>query len=73
MQHEALPERRTPTYHAALLGLNDVLASILSRSSTDINAEGGKYGNALQAASQGGHKAVVQLLLGRSAKNTADR
>jgi hypothetical protein len=29
----------------------------------EVNAQGGKYGNALQAASVGGHKAVVRLLL----------
>lgn len=30
---------------------------------TDVNALGGKYGNILQAASKGGHKTVVRLLL----------
>ncbi|KAF2729999.1 hypothetical protein EJ04DRAFT_446072 [Polyplosphaeria fusca] len=29
----------------------------------DVNAQGGRYGNALQAASYGGHEAVVKMLL----------
>ena len=29
----------------------------------DVHAQGGEYGNALQAASSGGQKAVVRLLL----------
>ena len=29
----------------------------------DVNAQGGHYGNALQAASIGGHEKVVQMLL----------
>jgi hypothetical protein len=29
----------------------------------DVNAQGGHYGNAIQAASVGGHMGVVQLLL----------
>jgi ankyrin repeat protein len=29
----------------------------------DVNAKGGEYGNALQAASARGHKAIVKLLL----------
>ena len=30
---------------------------------TDVNAQGGGYGNALQATSDGGHDQVVQMLL----------
>ncbi|KAF1961004.1 ankyrin [Byssothecium circinans] len=33
----------------------------------DVNAEGGRYGNALQAASEGGHEATVKLLLDKGA------
>jgi hypothetical protein len=33
----------------------------------DVNAQGGFYGNALQAASHGGHEKVVELLLGKGA------
>ncbi len=30
----------------------------------DVNAQGGHYGNALYAASEGGHEKVVQMLAG---------
>ena len=33
----------------------------------DVNAQGGEYGNALQAASAGGHEAVVRLLVDKGA------
>jgi hypothetical protein len=35
----------------------------------DVNAQGGFYGNALQAASGGGHEKIVQML----AENRASR
>jgi ankyrin repeat protein len=62
-----------PLYYAAFLGLESVLNSILQRDTTDggssnaVNAQGGSYGNALQAASYGGHEKVVQMLLDRGA------
>jgi ankyrin repeat domain-containing protein 50 len=33
-----------------------------------VNAQGGEYGNALQAAAWGGNERVVQLLLDKSAE-----
>jgi ankyrin repeat protein len=33
----------------------------------DVNVQGGHYGNALQAASDGGHEKVVEQLLGSGA------
>ena len=33
----------------------------------DVNAQGGLHGNALQAASLGGHEAIVKLLLEKGA------
>jgi len=33
----------------------------------DVNAQGGSFGNALQAASENGHEAVVRLLLDEGA------
>jgi hypothetical protein len=30
---------------------------------TDVNAQGGRYGNALHAASEGDHEAVVKMLV----------
>ena len=41
-------------YYAALLGLDNILESILTASSLEVNAQGGDFGNALQAASWGG-------------------
>ncbi|KFZ24483.1 hypothetical protein V502_01035 [Pseudogymnoascus sp. VKM F-4520 (FW-2644)] len=35
--------------------------------SADVNAQGGAYGNALQAASDGGHDKVVEVLLSKGA------
>ncbi|SLM39321.1 P-loop containing nucleoside triphosphate hydrolase [Lasallia pustulata] len=42
--------------------------ALLLKNGADVNAQGGHHGNALQAASHGGHESVVQLLL----KNEAD-
>lgn len=36
---------------------------------TDVNAEGRHYGNALQAASAGGHEKVVQILVNAGAQH----
>ena len=34
----------------------------------EVNAQGGWYGNALQAASEGGHEKVIQMLLDKGAE-----
>ncbi|KAK5102777.1 hypothetical protein LTS08_003577 [Lithohypha guttulata] len=60
-------DRASATYFTALLGLEDVLAHILSVSRADVNAQEGEYGNALQAASSYGHERVVQILLEKGA------
>lgn len=39
-------------------------------SGEDVNAQGGEYGNALQAASTKGHQEIVQLLLDKGADIT---
>jgi ankyrin repeat protein len=39
---------------------------LLLNSGADINAQGEKYGNALQAASARDHKTIMQLLLSNS-------
>lgn len=63
----------TPLLYAATKGHEAVIDVLLDRGA-DINTQAGRYGivggrydNALQAASLGGHTAVVQLLLRRGA------
>jgi hypothetical protein len=48
-----------------------IVVKLLHEKNADVNAQGGEYGNALQAPSYGGHDQVVNLL---HAKNqmTAD-
>ncbi|KAF7512590.1 hypothetical protein GJ744_000851 [Endocarpon pusillum] len=58
----------SPTYYASCLGLDAILAHILTISTADINArEGGAYRNPLCGASFGGHEKVVQILLDKGA------
>ncbi|MCJ1391416.1 hypothetical protein MMC18_004280 [Xylographa bjoerkii] len=45
----------------------DRIVNILVHETTDVNADGGAYGNALQAASHNGHDKVVQILLDKGA------
>jgi ankyrin repeat protein len=52
-----------PLYYASLGGLYETVQLVLLKHEVDINASGGRYGNALQAASAQGHKGIVQLLL----------
>lgn len=40
---------------------------MLLKNKADVNAQGGKYGNALQSASAAGHWTIVQLLLDNGA------
>ena len=42
-------------------------AQLLLKKGADVNAQGGLYGNALQAASEGDHAEIVQLLLDKGA------
>ncbi|KAJ5665326.1 NACHT nucleoside triphosphatase [Penicillium maclennaniae] len=68
-----LTDIASPLYYAALLGLEFVLNSILTigTRNTDVSvivdAQGGEYGNALQAASRSGNGKVAQMLLDRGA------
>jgi hypothetical protein len=59
-----------PLYYAGLLGLNTVTRLLLERDA-EVNAQGGKYGNALQAALAKGHEQVVKLLLDNNAEVNA--
>lgn len=43
------------------------VVQLLLDNSANVNAEGGRYGNALSAASLGGHRETVQLLIDNSA------
>jgi hypothetical protein len=57
-------------YFASRLGLFRI-CSYLIEAKTEVNAQGGEHGNALQAASYGGHEGLVQLLLGAGAEVNA--
>ena len=57
-----------PLYYASLLGLGQIVDRLVSSHDCDVNLMGGKYGSALASASAGGHKEVVQILLGKGAK-----
>lgn len=57
-------------YYSSMLGLIDVVQLLLDKGA-EVNAEGGEYGNALQAASRNGHEAVVRLLLDKGAEVNA--
>ena len=55
-----------PLYYASLFGLRRVV-ELLVEKGADVNAQGGDYGNALQAASYRGHEAIVRLLVDNGA------
>lgn len=50
-------------YYASLLGHDCIVQQLLDESAEVINVEGGVFGNALQAAVQGGHTQVVHRLI----------
>jgi ankyrin repeat protein len=56
----------TPLYYCAQLGLSTLTRLLLDRGD-DVNAQGGGYSNALQAASFRGHEQVVKILLDQGA------
>ena len=59
-----------PLYYSSLLGFGDI-AEWLLNNGANVNAQGGYYGNALQAALAKGHEKVVQLLLDKGANVNA--
>ncbi|KAJ7903935.1 hypothetical protein B0H13DRAFT_2663555 [Mycena leptocephala] len=60
-----------PLYYSALLGLADVSSALL-KLKDNVNAEGGEYGTALQAASANGHNVIVATLLDKGANVNAE-
>ncbi|KFA55656.1 hypothetical protein S40293_05290 [Stachybotrys chartarum IBT 40293] len=57
-------------YYTCLAGLVRVVQELITNGS-DLNARGGYYGNALQAAAYRGHDKIVQLLLDNKAEINA--
>ncbi|EDR02559.1 ectomycorrhiza-induced ankyrin-domain/NACHT-domain containing protein [Laccaria bicolor S238N-H82] len=55
-----------PLYYASLTGLTEESYALLEMGA-DINACGGRYGNALQAASDRGHEEITKLLIEKGA------
>jgi len=45
----------------------EAIMELLLNKGANVNAEGGEYGNALQAASYNGHEAIIKLLLDKGA------
>lgn len=57
-------------YYASFLGLQHAVDEFL-QSGVEVNARGGHFGNALQAASQGGDEKVEQMLMDAGAEVNA--
>jgi hypothetical protein len=78
---ESIREVPSPVYYASLLGFDLILSKLLCENLPDgsfsalsplgisdlVNAKGGEFGNALQAASYGGYSATVELLMSKGA------
>jgi len=64
-----MEEVPTPLYYASLAGLTEIVALLIIKvkADADVNAQGGTYSTALQAASYRGHDKIVELLLGKGA------
>jgi hypothetical protein len=65
-------EPASALYYASFGGLINTVKYLLSQGA-DVNAQGGEYGNALQAAPDRGHEKVVGLLLDEGADVNAQR
>ncbi|GKU12080.1 unnamed protein product, partial [Fusarium langsethiae] len=65
-EDEPGPPRAPRLYYACLAGLAGA-ARDLTTEGADFNAQGGYYGNALQAASSEGHLEIVQILVDKGA------
>ena len=60
-------EVSTPLYYASQSGLTEIVSLLIVEAGADVNAQGGEYGNALQAASYGGCDKTIELLLSKGA------
>jgi hypothetical protein len=72
VRETALALEKRDSYGQAVLYLaaehgHQKMVKLLLDKGADVNAQGGTYGNALQAALQGGHEQVVKLLLDKGA------
>ncbi|KAI0120740.1 hypothetical protein BJ170DRAFT_588950 [Xylariales sp. AK1849] len=56
-------EIQSTLYYASRTGLAYSVQELIHGEEADVNAQGGQYGNALQAASDGGHDKIIQLLI----------
>ncbi|KAK4221334.1 hypothetical protein QBC38DRAFT_345793, partial [Podospora fimiseda] len=60
------PPQGSRLYYACFAGLIAPVRDLIGKGA-DVNAQGGEYGNALQAASWGGHQEIVKLPLDKGA------
>jgi hypothetical protein len=60
------PPQGSRLYYACLVGLVAPARDLIGKGA-DVNAQGGEFGNALQAASSKGHQEIVKLLLDKGA------
>lgn len=67
---KSLDELGPPLYYTVLSGCFQ-LSNLLIENGVDIDAQGGLYGRALQAAAYEGDKSMVQVLLDHSAEINA--
>ena len=61
----------SPLYYSSLAGMQEASECLLQKGE-NANAEGGRFGNALQVASYEGHEAIVNLLLENGAEVNAE-
>lgn len=70
-RREKKAKSASPIYYASLLGLLAAVNKLLDKGAK-VDAVGGRYGTALQAASAQGDREIVQLLLNKGAKVDAE-
>ena len=69
--HRSSTDLASPLYYMADTGVTGLVRLLLAEGA-DVNAQGGLYGNALQAAARDGNEAVVRLLLAEGADVNED-